>query len=124
MNTEHLVVILAAEIDHDEPPGLAAHQLARAALCLIRNRDGAQAVLLETELNKLHPKYPRPDEELVSEGSIPLACESCHMHGIRTNPKYICEGGGQMWLECENHSPTDNPHRVLRTKRELPCQKQ
>ena len=57
---ERLIRELAAEIDQDQPPGIAARNLARAVVCLVQDRGGPQAVLLESEINKLHPRYPRP----------------------------------------------------------------
>ena len=57
---ERLIRELAAEIDHDQPPGIAARNLARAVVCFVQTRDGPQAVLLEGEINKLAPRYPRP----------------------------------------------------------------
>jgi hypothetical protein len=57
---ERLIRQLAAEIDSDEPPGIAARNLARAVVCLVQGRDGPEAVLLEHEINKLHAAYPNP----------------------------------------------------------------
>jgi hypothetical protein len=63
-SNEVLIRELAKEIDSDEPPGMAARNLARAAVCLVRDRSGPQAVLLEAELNKLAFLIPRsPTDE-------------------------------------------------------------
>lgn len=59
MTDERLIRQLAIAIDSDEPPGIAARNLARAIVCLVQDRDGPDAVLLEVEINKLAQAYPR-----------------------------------------------------------------
>ncbi len=50
---EQLIRLLACAIDDDEPPGLAAMKLARAAVALVRKRSGREALDLERALNRL-----------------------------------------------------------------------
>lgn len=64
MYNERLIRELAAEIDDDEPPGMAACNLARAVVSLVQSREASQAVLLEAEINNLSPRYPRPTIDL------------------------------------------------------------
>lgn len=66
---ELLIRELAQSIDSDQPPGIAARNLARAAVCLVRDRSGPQAVLLEAELNQLAARYHRSpvDEQWQNE---------------------------------------------------------
>lgn len=56
---EHLVGRVAQLIDRDEPPGLAAKQLARATLCLIKNREPKQALLIEKKMLDMDDEFPR-----------------------------------------------------------------
>jgi hypothetical protein len=54
-----LVCKLAELIDSDEPPGLAAHELARTIVSLVADRESTQAVLLTSALNELRTRFPR-----------------------------------------------------------------
>jgi hypothetical protein len=54
---------LAAFIDPDPPPGLAATCLARAVLDLVEHRDGKAAVYLAADVDKLAERYPREEED-------------------------------------------------------------
>lgn len=56
---EKLVRSLAVAIDPDEPIGMAAGNLARAIVALVRDRGGKEAVLLEGAVNELAKRYPR-----------------------------------------------------------------
>ncbi len=61
VDTEDIIHRLAIFIDADEPPGLAAHKLARAAVCLVRDREPRDAIALGDELNRLafDPRFRR-----------------------------------------------------------------
>jgi hypothetical protein len=56
---EDLVRRLAAAIDADEPPGLAATTLARAVVELVRDRESIDALHLAGEIETLAHRYPR-----------------------------------------------------------------
>jgi hypothetical protein len=58
-NKERIIRELAALIDFDSPPGLAANELARAAVSLVVDRESPQALLLADEINALHRRFPR-----------------------------------------------------------------
>lgn len=63
MNEELLCAELARAIDADEPPGIAARNVARAVLALVLNREAPELVLLEAELQRLISAYqndPQP----------------------------------------------------------------
>lgn len=57
---ERLINELAPLIDSDEPPGLAAHRLARAAVELIAEREPKQAYRIAKDLEDLNAEYERP----------------------------------------------------------------
>jgi hypothetical protein len=52
---------LARIIDPDQPPGFAAHQLARAVVSLVQDRGGRDAALLVGPVNELAARFTRPD---------------------------------------------------------------
>lgn len=55
-----LIHRLAALIDPDEPPGLAAHMLADAVLQLVENRGAVGAAQLVRAVQGLSLRHPRP----------------------------------------------------------------
>ncbi len=57
---ERLIHELVKAIDGDEPPGLAAHRLARAAVSLVQERDAKQALRIAKDLEDLDAEYERP----------------------------------------------------------------
>ena len=67
---ERLVHELATIIDADEPPGLAAHQLAKAVVSLVKDRESPQAILLTDMLNRLHPLFKRWESVCPNEAEI------------------------------------------------------
>lgn len=58
-----LIKAIAREIDHDEPPGLAANVLAGAVLNLVEDRGGKGATVLLEDVRKLGDRHPRPLSE-------------------------------------------------------------
>ncbi len=56
---EDLVRRLARVIDPDEPPGLAAHQLARSVVSLVKNRGGLEAARLIAPIDRLAEEVRR-----------------------------------------------------------------
>lgn len=50
---DRLLASLACHIDHDEPPGLAARELATVVLELLDGADGVQAVIFAAKLRGL-----------------------------------------------------------------------
>lgn len=59
IETEHLVRQLARAIDADEPPGMAAGNLARAVVYLVKDREPREAVILEERINHIAALHPR-----------------------------------------------------------------
>jgi hypothetical protein len=53
---------LAAFIDPDQPPGLAATVLANAVLDLVEHRDGKACVYIAADIGDLEARHPREDE--------------------------------------------------------------
>jgi hypothetical protein len=52
-----LLASLACHIDHDEPPGMAARQLAKSALALLAGLSSFQVVMLGGHLGELAQKF-------------------------------------------------------------------
>ena len=57
---ERLVHELAAAVDVNDPPGLAAYRLARAVVTLIAGRESSEAYRLAKDLEDLSAEYERP----------------------------------------------------------------
>ncbi len=91
---EELVHRLAYIIDPDRPPGIAAQNLARAAVALVRDRSGAQGVALEQALNRLamSARFARvPARKRDSWGN---RISSCPVYGIVDEPEPPTEPDG------------------------------
>ena len=56
---ERLIRELQCIIDTDEPPGMAARDLARSVVSLVQDRSGGCAIDLSVEIDNLARKYPR-----------------------------------------------------------------
>jgi hypothetical protein len=56
---ERIVGALAMLIDADEPPGLAARELARTVVSLVRDRESPDAVRISGALIRLGARFPR-----------------------------------------------------------------
>lgn len=54
-----LIGALSILIDSDEPPGLAARQLAQSVVELIENREGLEALEISGALTALKRRFPR-----------------------------------------------------------------
>ncbi len=50
-------------IDPDYPPGMAAHDLARAVVNLVRDQGGMDAVRIAVEVDRLAAELGRPRKE-------------------------------------------------------------
>lgn len=113
LERDELIHWLAVHIDADEPPGLAATQLARGLLELVENRESPETVLLEREIVALAERYPRNIVVLP-----PRWCTSCaYADGSTSEAKFVAAAAdGSEWFECGNHPPTDNALAVLRVK--------
>jgi hypothetical protein len=59
IDKERCILLLTRIIDHDEPPGLAARNLARAVVSLVQDRSGPESIILESKINALNPQHPR-----------------------------------------------------------------
>lgn len=56
---ERLVRELAAAIDSDSPPGMAAALLARSVVSLVQDREPIEAIKLRDEIDALASRTPR-----------------------------------------------------------------
>ncbi len=83
LEKEQLVRRLAAVIDHDEPPGLGAHQLAREVLTLVQDLGGKGAALMLRPIRDLADERRRRNEserrELAGRCGNP-SCSKPAMH--------------------------------------------
>jgi hypothetical protein len=104
---------LAALIDSDEPPGLAAHRLARTVVALVEDRGATEAALLDCDLEALVNRYRRKAIEL-------RYCTVCNFYCPNQPPveaRFVAaDARGREWYECGLHSPTNNIGEVLRVK--------
>ena len=56
---EHLLRALTCAIDVDEPPALAATELARAVVSLVHDRDAKEALQIAAALAQVAQRFPR-----------------------------------------------------------------
>lgn len=56
---ERAIGALTMLIDSDQPPGLAAAELARTVVALVESREPRQAIEISTALMKLGKRFPR-----------------------------------------------------------------
>jgi hypothetical protein len=98
---EEVVHRLAYAIDPDRPPGIAARNLARAAVALVHDRSGAQAVALEQALNRL-----AMSARFARFGQAPC----CPMYGIDDEPEPPTEpDGGRRLSSPHPEAPSGGP---------------
>lgn len=115
LEREDLVHALAAAIDADEPPGLAANKLARTIVQLVENRESPEAALLERDLEVLVNRYRRQPVDVPTRYCT--SCNFLHPDDPPVVARYVAESAdGSEWYECGQHPPTDNAAQRLRVK--------
>ncbi len=61
---ERVTGALAMLIDSDQPPGLAARELARIVVSLVQEREPAEAIRISGRLIKLAALFPRSRKDI------------------------------------------------------------